>query len=260
MTDKPKVKPSGSSLRKPRFTASQAELEAAFNSISETVMLLGSDYTIKWANKATATFLELPMNKITGGYCYKLMHGMDKPAENCPLAKMVKSKKHEEAELYLEQKKIWAQVTVDPQYDQKGNLINIVHTVNDITKRKQVEEALHASERAFVCWPPSAINSMIFSFHLLSHPTRNYPFNRIAESLRNLTGAIAASFSLYYPEAHNLKVVSLSTDPASSQKASSIFGPGLFEMRMPVSADVMEDMLSKGIWRPKDLHWNSHSE
>ncbi len=254
MTDKPKVKPSGSSLRKPRFTASQAEMEAAFNSISEPVMLLGSDYTIKWANKATATFLDLPMNKIAGGYCYKLMHGMDKPAENCPLAKMVKSKKHEGAELYLEQKKIWAQVTVDPQYDQKGNLINIVHTVNDITKRKQVEEALHASERDFrlLASFSNQLNDIFISF-TESSDTLGL-FNRIAESLRNLTGAIAASFALYYPEAHNLKVVSLSTDPPSSQKANSIFGPGLFEMRMPVSAEVMEDMLSKGIWRPKDLH------
>jgi hypothetical protein len=77
-------------------------------------MLLGSDYKIKWANKSTAAFLHLPMSKITGGYCYKLMHGVDKPPENCPMARMMKSGKHEEAELYLEQKKIWAQVTADP--------------------------------------------------------------------------------------------------------------------------------------------------
>jgi PAS domain S-box-containing protein len=147
---KPKVKPSGRSSRKSQPAVSQTELEAAFNSVTELVMLLGSDYKIKLANKATAEFLKLPMNKITGGHCYKLMHGTDKPPEDCPLAKMVKTKKHEEAELYLEQKKIWVHVTADPQCDEEGNLVNIVHTVNDITQRKQADEALRESEERYM--------------------------------------------------------------------------------------------------------------
>ena len=141
-TGKSAVKPAGRSLRKPRPAVSRADLEEAFNSITHLVMLLSSDFKIKWANKATATFLKLPMSMITGSYCYTLMHGTYSPPGACPLAKMMQSKKHEEAELYIDQKKIWARVTADPQYDKKGKLVNVVHTVNDITRSRQVEEEL----------------------------------------------------------------------------------------------------------------------
>jgi PAS domain S-box-containing protein len=77
------------------------------------------------------------------------MHGADKPDENCPLAKMMKSKKHEDAELYIEEKKIWAQVSADPQYDKKGDLVSIVHRVNDITESRQVAKALQESETRY---------------------------------------------------------------------------------------------------------------
>ncbi len=56
-TGKRAVKSAVRSLRKPRPAVSRADLEEAFNAITNLVMLLSSDYTIKWANKATATFL-----------------------------------------------------------------------------------------------------------------------------------------------------------------------------------------------------------
>lgn len=76
-------------------------------------------------------------------------------------------------------------------------------------------------------------------------------FNRIAESFRLLTGAIAATFSIYDQEIRALKVVTLSTDPISRDKVDLIFGPGLFEMHMPVSQDDMTDMLKQGIRNAK---------
>ena len=78
-------------------------------------------------------------------------------------------------------------------------------------------------------------------------------FKRIAESFRVLTGAIAATFSVYNQETRTLKAVSLSIDPLFSSKVSSFFGPDLFEMQMPVSEDVKKEMLVQSIARPKDL-------
>ncbi len=79
-------------------------------------------------------------------------------------------------------------------------------------------------------------------------------FSKIAEAFRLLTGAIAAVFSVYDQQTNVLKVVSLSTAPISRDKISSIFGPGLYEMRLTVSGDVREQMLSQIVRRIKDLH------
>jgi len=142
-------KSAGHKLSKSSPAVSHAELERTFNSISMAVMLLGSDYSIKWANKATSTLLKLPLSKITGKYCHKLVHGTDEPPENCVFARMIKSRKREESEIYLEQIGIWAQGSADPEYDNKGNLKSVVHIINDITERRQAVLALKDSEARY---------------------------------------------------------------------------------------------------------------
>jgi len=78
-------------------------------------------------------------------------------------------------------------------------------------------------------------------------------FNRIAESFRLLTGSIVATFSICNQETPALKIVSLSADPASNFKIDTYFGPQLFEMEMPISPDLRQEMLTAFIRRPKDL-------
>jgi PAS domain S-box-containing protein len=144
----------------------------------------------------------------------------------------------------------------DPQRKLMGGIL----TARDVTKqlqfdmeRKRSRAALQESEQNYrlLATYHKQLNDISIAFTEASG-TEDL-FNKIAESLRFLTGAIAATFSVYNKETRALKIVSLSTDPISSSKADSIFGPDLFEMLMPISADRMELMLSQGIGRPKDL-------
>jgi PAS domain S-box-containing protein len=123
----------------------------------------------------------------------------------------------------------------------------------DITERKQAEEALRKSgERSrLLATYHKRLNDISIAFSEASG-TEDL-FDRIALSFRILTDAIAATFSVYNRETRNLKAASLSIDPISGDKVGSIFGPDLFEMLMPVSADDLGQMLSQGIKRPKDL-------
>ena len=123
-----------------------------------------------------------------------------------------------------------------------------------LQERRQAEEARRVSEQDFhlLAAYHKRLNDISISF-IEATDLQNL-FDRITETFRLLTGAIASSFSVYNQELRDLKVVSLSIDPISRDKVSSIFGPESFEIRMPVSAEVMQQMLGEVIRRPKDLH------
>jgi PAS domain S-box-containing protein len=124
----------------------------------------------------------------------------------------------------------------------------------DITERKQAEGKLRESEERsrLLAAYHRRLNDISIGF-VEASGTEDL-FNRIAESFRFLTDAVAATFSVYDPETRSLKAASLSIDPISGDKVAAVFGPGLFEMCMPVGADDLRQMLSQGIKRPKDLY------
>lgn len=118
------------------------EWRITFNSISDLIMLVDSEMKIIKANLATARFVHKPIKEIIGKTCYQLFHSEDKPLAVCPFVRMKKTKKHEYAELYLSEKDIWIQDSVDPIFDDEGNLTGSVHIIRDITESKRTEEEL----------------------------------------------------------------------------------------------------------------------
>jgi PAS domain S-box-containing protein len=126
--------------------AEKLDWEATFNSTSDLFMVLDKDFRIKRANRATLEFFWRPAEQVIGQHCYELMHGTEEPADGCPLVKLKKSLKHEEAELFLPNRNRWVFVSVDPILDRRGALVGVVHCVRDITERKRIEEALRVSE------------------------------------------------------------------------------------------------------------------
>jgi PAS domain S-box-containing protein len=119
------------------------EWRITFDSTSDLIMLLDREMNIIKANLATAKFFNKPINEILGKKCFQLFHGIDEPLATCPFEKMKNTKKHEEAEFYLSEKNIWLRTSVDPIFDDKGNITGSVHIVRDITDRKRAEEKLY---------------------------------------------------------------------------------------------------------------------
>ena len=125
------------------------EWQETFDAAEEMIMLLDADFRIIKANKATADFFASPLEEIVGKPCYQLMHGAEEPPPECPFARMLQTRKHEEAEMYMEDRDIWASVAVDPILDADGNIVRTVHIVRDITERKRTMERL---ERLNLCF------------------------------------------------------------------------------------------------------------
>jgi PAS domain S-box-containing protein len=135
---------SGQALRQ-----SWDDWERTFNAAADLIMLVDSEFKIVRANAATLRFLGKSMEDVLGRTCCELIHDSDEPPEVCPLRRAMRTKQHEEAELYVALKKAWITVSVDPVLDDRGNVVRAVHIVRDITGYKRAEESLRESEERF---------------------------------------------------------------------------------------------------------------
>ena len=157
------------------------DLQSTFNSTEDLIMLLDKEFKIIRANLSTARFIGLDINEILGKKCYQLLHKTKTPPDICPLKKMKQTKKHEEAELYLAERDVWISVSVDPVFNDKGNLIRCVHIIKDITERKKAEEKekQYASSLAFL-----SRTAMEF----VEFPSESDIYQFIGKRLRELVG------------------------------------------------------------------------
>jgi PAS domain S-box-containing protein len=118
------------------------EWETTFDAAKDSIVLTDSEFKIIQANLAASRLFAKPIDQIVGKTCWQLVHGTDHPPRDCPLEKARSSRKHEEIEIYLPQKDIWVTASVDPVFDQQGNLSGAIHIIRDVTDRKQAERLL----------------------------------------------------------------------------------------------------------------------
>ncbi len=129
-------------LMQEQITAAAEQWQATFDSIGDLVMILDPEFRILRCNAATVSFLDLPLSRILTCRCHNLMHGTDGSVARCPVEKTMQTGRHEEAEIFHEGKKAWLLVSADPILDSAGNVSRVVHTVKDISARKQMERLL----------------------------------------------------------------------------------------------------------------------
>lgn len=128
------------------------EWNVTFDAMSDAVFILGSNYRIIKCNHAAELLMNEKREGITGKYCYHIMHGILYPPEECPHKRMLSSKKRETAVLNYNDRIM--EVNVDPIFDKDQQISGSVHSMTDITDRKENEKklkvALAAAESANV--------------------------------------------------------------------------------------------------------------
>jgi PAS domain S-box-containing protein len=115
------------------------EWQTTFDSVQDLIMILDPEFRLVRANAAALSLFKLSSERVVGKRCHDLMHGTNEPVKTCPLVRMLDTKRHEEAELYDEKTDAWLHVSVDPVFDDRGEIIRVIHTVKDITERKRAE-------------------------------------------------------------------------------------------------------------------------
>jgi PAS domain S-box-containing protein len=118
------------------------EWEATFNSLTDPVSIHDKDFRLIKVNKAFSEMLGMTPGEIVGKKCHSLLHGSEDPWPGCPHRQAMASRKPVTEEFWEPRLGKCVLVSVSPLFDNVEELVGSVHTVKDITKRKQAEEAL----------------------------------------------------------------------------------------------------------------------
>jgi len=112
--------------------------QTTFNAVGDGICLIDNNQRILRTNKAMGELFQKTEQEMTGRYCYEIVHGTNKPMKECPILKMMETRKRESAEIKISGK--WFDVTVDPCFNADGQMAGAIHLVRDITERKQAQE------------------------------------------------------------------------------------------------------------------------
>jgi PAS domain S-box-containing protein len=117
------------------------DLQVLLDSIPFYVMLVDAEHRILLANKALRRDLGVDPDKIVGGYCPKVVHGIEEPYPGCPLEQALEQGHAIEREFFNPETKQWVSSAIYPvgRNTDEGREI-FLHFVTDITQRKTTEE------------------------------------------------------------------------------------------------------------------------
>ncbi|UCB57594.1 MAG: PAS domain-containing protein [Candidatus Omnitrophota bacterium] len=119
---------------------SAEEWENTFNAVADLVFVQDTNFNIIRANKAFCDALKLKPDEVIGRKCYELLHNSDKPWPDCPFDKSRRDKKIHTEEINDPNLGFPVLVTTSPILNEKGQVVNMVQVVKDISDLKKVDK------------------------------------------------------------------------------------------------------------------------
>lgn len=122
------------------------EWKATFDSAREMILLLDPDLKIRKLNRAAADFLGIGFRDGVGQAFIELLGKTEPSGEAHPLARSIRSGRHEEAEVFLPEKDMWLLASVNPVFSDRGELTGVVHFLHDITYVHKIQSQVRRAK------------------------------------------------------------------------------------------------------------------
>jgi PAS domain S-box-containing protein len=119
----------------------EREKTTVLENLSDLIVYRDRDMVTLLSSKSMANWHGMSQDQIVGRVCYKARYGRDEPCEECHIIEAMKSGQRQELEKQLPGERCW-HVIVDPVFSDSGQVIGTIEVSQDITERKQSEEAL----------------------------------------------------------------------------------------------------------------------
>ena len=116
---------------------SRDEWQSTFDCMGDAITVEDSSFNILRWNRAFGRLFE--GTEIAGKKCYQLVHGTEGPPDHCPLAHSVASGRSEACEFFEPHLGRFVAARTDLVRDLEGKVERIVHSLTDISERKEIE-------------------------------------------------------------------------------------------------------------------------
>ncbi len=121
---------------------SRDEWEHTFNCMPDYISIIDLNHNILHANKAFKDLIPDCNRSQSERSCYKVIHGLDSPPDNCPHSRLLLDGLEHQKEIFEPGLNKFLHITATPIHDSEGVLIASIHVARDITDRINTEEDL----------------------------------------------------------------------------------------------------------------------
>lgn len=124
-----------------RLEEAYKEWEFTFDVIPISIAILDRDFRIRKINKTMADSLSMSKEEAIGKECFRLVHNLDRPRDDCLLASLYLDGHPKMKEMYEPGLGGWNLVGVAPFKYEEGKVSGAVHFAININAKKQLEAA-----------------------------------------------------------------------------------------------------------------------
>ncbi len=175
---------------------SEARYRTLVENINLGITLIGSDYRIIMANAEIGSRFQKAPSDIIGKTCYQEFERREGVCPHCPGTKAMRTGKVEEAEVEIvrpDGSRHIMRLSAFPSFGPDGEAKGFIEVTEDVTARKQAEEALRKSEERYRFLAEN-VRDIIGTMDL------ELRFTYLSPSIRFLTGYTAEEIMTMPPE------------------------------------------------------------
>jgi diguanylate cyclase (GGDEF)-like protein/PAS domain S-box-containing protein len=159
--------------------------ERTFNTISDPIMLMDTNYQIKLGNEALYREVGLSADEVLGRQCFSIMCPFETAIADCPYQQALEDKQEYSRSIYNEHLGGNILVKVNPMLDEQDQVVGAVHVTRDINDLEEAKRLLQEKsdqfERVF-----QGTQDALFLIEVIDSQT--FKFIRTNQSHQNATG------------------------------------------------------------------------